>query len=111
MREQALYKKDEDKLLIKQVIQAIVADENSVTINELIQEIIDDKDAKEDEQKIEMFCDRYELGNWFYDAMVINDVDIIEELNGIWMRKRIDEAEANEEDRLIQQERERASAL
>jgi len=97
MVEIPLYQKDEDKLLIKQVVQAVLASDNSDTINNFVGELIDDVTLEENEDRCEAFCDRYDLGEWFNEAMLINEIDIIEELNGIFIRKREDEREAAEE--------------
>lgn len=98
---------DESKLLIKQVIQAAVADYNSVTVNELVQEMNDNKDNLDDSQKLELFVDRYDLRNWFYESMIMNDINIVEELNGIWAHKRENEREADAEYRLQEADRQR----
>lgn len=108
MTEIALYKKDEDKLLIKQVIQAAVADRTSEEINNNIAYL--KEDFTDNIERMEDFCNRFDLGNWFLDAMTLNDIDIIEELEGIFLRKFNDEIEEREEDRLFRMSIQRENA-
>jgi len=108
MIEPALYKKDEDKLLVKQVIQAALADQSSEEVNKLNKYL--KEDFTDNPERMEDFCNRFDLGNWFLDAMTLNDIDIIEELEGIFLRKFNDEIEEREEDRLFRMSIQRENA-
>jgi len=96
------------QLLIKQVIQAVVADLSMSDTRELKEYIT--HEADEEETQAEEFCDRFDLGNWFYDAMIDNEINIVDELDGIFMRKYNDSLELQEEERMIQSSREAAES-
>lgn len=72
---------------------------NFVTVNESsweLEEIADSLPA-DTEDAAGQFCDKYELGNWFYEALTLNDMDIEAELRVIIYQKRQEEHEAAEE--------------
>lgn len=48
----------------------------------------------ENEEVCSKFCDRYELGNWFYEALILHDVDITELLVDLGNEREIEEKEA-----------------
>lgn len=45
------------------------------------------------------YCDKLELGGWFYESMILNDVDIREELERLVTEKILNEYEDREENR------------
>jgi len=89
--------KEIDKLMIKQVIQSVLAEEPSHSVDLLQREL----SPLDFDEQLSEFCDKYDLGNWFYEAMTLNEVDIISELVGIFRHKFQDEQEANKEESLI----------
>jgi hypothetical protein len=50
------------------------------------------------------FCDRFELGNWFYDQMTLADIDIIDEVSAIADEHRKAESEELTESQLLRRE-------
>lgn len=58
-----------------------------------IQQIVDDLPEDNDEA-LGRFCDRFELGNWFYEAMQMNEIDISTELIDIGTRRQAEESES-----------------
>lgn len=50
------------------------------------------------------FCDRFELGNWFYDQMTLADTDIISEVMVLASEHRKAEIEDLNEDRMNRDE-------
>lgn len=50
------------------------------------------------------FCDRFELGNWFYDQMTLADIDIVDEVSAIADEHRKAESEQLTESQLLRRE-------
>lgn len=50
------------------------------------------------------FCDRFELGNWFYDQMTLADIDIVDEVSAIADEHRKAENEQLTESQLLRRE-------
>ena len=50
------------------------------------------------------FCDRFELGNWFYDQMTLADIDIVNEVSSLANEHRKAENEELTESLLLRQE-------
>ena len=50
------------------------------------------------------FCDRFELGNWFYDQMTLADIDIVDEVSAIADEHRKTESEQLTESQLLRRE-------
>lgn len=50
------------------------------------------------------FCDRFELGNWFYDQMTLADIDIVDEVSAIADEHRRAESEQLAESQLLRRE-------
>ena len=50
------------------------------------------------------FCDRFELGNWFYDQMTLADIDIVNEVSALADEHRKAESEELTENQLLRQE-------
>lgn len=49
---------------------------------------------EENEEACDKFCERYELGNWFYEALTLNDIDITELLVDLGNEREVEEKEA-----------------
>ena len=47
------------------------------------------------------FCDRFELGNWFYDQMTLTDIDIVDEVSAIADEHHRTESEQLAESQLL----------
>lgn len=71
------------------IVDLVLIEHNSVELQELI-----DRFAESIEDAAEDFCDAFDLGNWFYDAMILNDIDISEVLINTAESRRIEEKEA-----------------
>lgn len=56
------------------------------------------------------FCDRFELGNWFYDQMTLADIDIVDEVSAIADEHRRAESEWLTESQLLHRELRRQGA-
>lgn len=50
------------------------------------------------------FCNRFELGNWFYDQMTLADIDIVNEVSALADEHRKAESEELTENQLLRQE-------
>ena len=50
------------------------------------------------------FCDRFELGNWFYDQMTLADIDIVNEVSSLANEHRKAESEQLTENQLMRRE-------
>ena len=73
-----------------------------------IQEIVDDL-PEDSEEALSYFCDRFELGNWFYEALLMNEIDISDELITIGLNRGKEEKEHNDEQAQIQSDLQRAN--
>lgn len=71
---------------IRQIAEMVVDDQHSSEIIEIVDAL-----PGNHEDAAAAFCDRYELGNWFYDAMILNDYDIREQLIDISNKKMVEE--------------------
>jgi len=49
---------------------------------------------EENEEACDKFCERYELGNWFYEALILNEIDITELLVDLGNEREVEEKEA-----------------
>lgn len=50
------------------------------------------------------FCDRFELGNWFYDQTTLADIDIVDEVSSLANEHRKAENEELTESQLLRRE-------
>ena len=73
--------------LLVQLIDMVLGDSNSEEISKIQQSLPEDH-----EEALGKFCYLYELGNWFYEAMILNDVDIFVELELIHKDRLNEEA-------------------
>ena len=74
------------------IADQIVAEHHSTELQELI-----DRLPESLEESAEEFCDAFELGNWFYEAMILHDIEISEVLIDIAETRRTEEKEAEKE--------------
>lgn len=85
--------------LLEQTVCHVVARHNSLEVAQLLRIL-----PEEPEDAASAFCDRFELGNWFYEALVLNEADIGKILDGIGRYRITEEYEAAEERRERQYE-------
>lgn len=67
------------------VMRMALADTGSGYLREFIQDI---RKLDADDQKYDAFCEEFGLGQWFYDALMRNEVDLVEELIKLLAEKR-----------------------
>lgn len=77
------------------LIEAVVADDTSDDLYKVVEYLGEDADNDN-----ERFCDNYELGLWFEEAMDMNDISAITELERIAGEHMKQEAEDREEAKL-----------
>lgn len=85
--------------LLQQTVNHVVARLDSLDISQYIAELPEDT-----EEAIGAFCDRFELGNWFYDALILNEADVGAMLARIARERMGEEAEDTEERRVREYE-------
>jgi len=49
---------------------------------------------EKNEEACDKFCERYELGNWFYEALTLNEINITELLVDLGNEREVEEKEA-----------------
>ena len=60
--------------LITRILYEVLFEQNSEELDELV------LDLQINDEPLAEFCDRFELGDWFYDQMTLLDIDIIDEI-------------------------------
>lgn len=78
--------------LLEETIGHVVARLNSLDLHQIIREL-----PGNTEEAAEAFCDRFELGTWFWEALTLNDADIGSILSRLAEQKMEEEAEDGEE--------------
>ena len=84
--------------LISSVISEVLSDHASDALSELVFEL------ENSEAPLADFCDRFELGNWFYDQTMLADIDIVDEVSVLADKRRNTENDDLIESRLLRQE-------
>lgn len=79
----------EIKQLTDLIRDQILGEATSWELEELVGTLPD-----ETEEACGKFCDRYELGNWFYEALTLHDIDITELLIDLGNERDAEEKEA-----------------
>lgn len=77
-------------------IERVLIDKSSIDLRELIADL-----PSNNELAIGKFCDRYELGNCFYESMLLNAVEITDSLRLICNQKELEELRTEEDQREI----------
>lgn len=77
------------KQLSELIRDQVLYELSSWELNDLIASLPD-----ENEEQLDTFCKRYELGNWFYEALIINEIDIVNLLSDLVIERRQQEVEA-----------------
>lgn len=83
---------EKSKQLTDIIADQVIAEHNSLELQELI-----DRLPENSEEAAGEFCDAFELGNWFYEAMILNDIDISEVLIDVAETRRAEEKEAEQD--------------
>lgn len=91
--------------MITQILSAVLDEMTSVELDELA------LDLQINDEPLSIFCDRFDLGNWFFDQMTLADVDIVSEVSVLADERRKSERELVEDERLIRQDLRSDSAL
>lgn len=90
----------------EEVIDAILArvleDETSAELYELSMDLHISKNA------LSLFCDRFDLGGWFYDELTLADIDIVDRIGDMAEQRRREETDTLEEQRENERDRRRA---
>jgi|GEM_PF-1185632 hypothetical protein len=60
--------------LITRILCEILFEKTSEELNKLV------LDLQIDDEPLAIFCDQFNLGDWFYDQMTLLDIDIISEI-------------------------------
>lgn len=79
----------ETKQLTDLIRDQIVWETPSWELREYISKLPDDND-----EALSNFCDEHELGNWFFEAMQLHDIELAELLEEIAVEHEIAEEEA-----------------
>lgn len=74
---------------LNNVIKQVVENQDTFELRSLIKEL-----PHTLEEAADVFCERFELGNWFYEQMVTNEVNVTEELVNICDNLQYEEDEA-----------------
>lgn len=80
-----------NRQMINQVVESTTGKLNSLDVAGLIALL----NAKSDPEGF--FCDRFELGSWFYEALQLNNVHIVSLLESL-ASERMDEEESDAEE-------------
>ena len=82
----------DSKPIIEFIEHQILTNHNSVELQGLIDQLPEDElDAQVE------FCEAFDLGHWFVDAMIMNNIDISEVLIDVAETRRAEEKEAEQD--------------
>lgn len=70
---------------LESILSMIISDMHPIDIREMAAQFPDDFT-----EAIEEFCDRYGLGNWFNESLILHEVDISDTLNRLADEAEID---------------------
>lgn len=84
----------DSKTTLRNIIEMVVADRDSDELGEFVRQTFT-LDMSTEEAS-EEFCDKFDLGDWFYEAMILNDIDIVSELDSIKLSRQVEEEEGRE---------------
>ena len=87
-----------DQKLATQIICEVLFEQTSEELDELI------LDLQINDEPLAEFCDRFDLGDWFYDQMTLADIDIVDEVSAIADEHRKAESEQLTESQLLRRE-------
>lgn len=84
--------------LITRILCEILFEKTSEELNKLV------LDLQINDEPLAEFCDRFDLGDWFYDQMTLADIDIVDEVSAIADEHRKAESEQLTESQLLRRE-------
>lgn len=87
----------ETKQLTELLRDQVLYEKASWELDELMGKLPDDSD-----EQLDYFCQQFELGNWFFEALQLNEIDLVDLLSELAGERRQEEAEA-ERDRADQE--------
>ena len=90
--------------LITRILCEILFEKTSEELNKLV------LDLQINDEPLAEFCDRFDLGDWFYDQMTLADIDIVDEVSTIADEHRKLESEWLTESQLLHRELRRQGA-
>lgn len=88
--------------VIDAVLARVLEDETSVELDELAM------DLHISENALSLFCDKFDLGGWFYDELTLAEVDIVDRISDMAEQRRREETDALEEQRENERDRRQA---
>jgi hypothetical protein len=91
------------KSITEFITSQVIIDHTSWELQELI-----DRMPENTEEAASDFCGAFDLGNWFYDAMILNDIDISEVLIDTAQTRRSEEKEAADDQAEIERDYQRS---
>lgn len=80
--------KTDAKEIMQFIEDRVLTGKSSIHIRDLVNAL-----PENTEEAASFFCDHFELGNWFYEALILNEIDIANELLVIGSRWERAEAE------------------
>lgn len=91
-----------DQKTITRIIHEVLFEYTSVELDELA------LDLQISDEPLSRFCDRFDLGDWFYDQMTLADIDIVDEVAVLADEYRRAEREEQENRAMLERELQRA---
>lgn len=90
--------------IVKFIGEQVLAEHGSEELQTLIDAMPDESSEAASE-----FCDALELGNWFYEAMLTNEIDISDVMIDLAEERRLEEEEESKHRWEIEQDMRRAT--
>ena len=91
--------------LITRILCEILFEKTSEELNKLV------LDLQINDEPLAIFCDQFDLGDWFYDQMTLLDIDIIDEIAVIAEEHRKAERSELRESEMLRRELQEQGAL
>ena len=91
--------------LITRILCEILFERTSEELNKLV------LDLQINDEPLAEFCDRFDLGDWFYNQMTLLDIDIIDEIAVIAEEHRKAERSELRESEMLRRELQEQGAL
>lgn len=82
----------DNKAIVDFVRDKVLYEHSSEELQELI-----DRMPEDENEALEDFCGALELGNWFYEALIINEIDVSELMIDLAEERQQEEREAADE--------------
>lgn len=94
-----------DQKLATRILCEILFEKTSEELDELV------LDLQINDEPLAIFCDRFDLGDWFYDQLTLLDIDIVDEVAVIADEHRKAERSELRESEMLRQELQGQGAL